>query len=185
MNAKIIGVLVCIFVIVSSELPAMATSIAQNISIDEVARYTALNNDGNETRMGFWTYGPIRFISRFTLLNGSTTDLLKIRFIFRKNLLPRLLPSNYVMIFDGNLDFTVEYKRSLILGNLSAFMYWTSFGEFADGNMTNRTEFFNVKHAVRVEGFTGVIGVIHRFLYMPEHFVIVGTCENVTLIPLS
>lgn len=183
MQRKIIGVLFCMFLLTISAIPTLGISIPSNYYKDEIEKYSALTDVRNETgKVGFWTFGPHRrIISKISFLNGSKTDLLKIKFILRRNLLPRILPFTNVMVFDS-VDFTVEYKRTLLLGNLSPFFYCTTFDDNFSGNMINSTRFFNRKHAVKVEDFTGVIGVFRRFLYMPPHFLIVGTCKNVTLL---
>lgn len=194
---KIIGTLFCIFLLTFTAAPITGINISPNIKIDEIEKYLPTTLEENEThKMGFWTHGPHRrFISEITLLNGSEKDLLKLKIILRRNILPRILPVTDVLVF-GGLDFTVEYKRSLILenikdkrgnslGNFSPFFYWTSFEEITDGNRTNKTVFFNTKHTVKVEDFTGVIMVTKRFLYMPPHFFIIGTCEKVTLLSSS
>ena len=184
MNKKIIVAILCIFIISTGISSAVQINIPSKINNKDIEEYLPLiNSEKDKGKMGFWTHGPLRLIiSKITLHNGSKIDLLKLKFILRRNILPRIIPILDVMIFDGSLDFTVEYRRNIVLGYLSPFFYGTSFGDSVNGSMTNRTEIFNIKHTVKVEGFTGSIFTLKRFLQMPPHFFIIGHCRKVTLL---
>jgi len=189
---KLLLVVFCCLIVLGSGLTASAITIPDELDVDQeilddIDNLLRIREENNETTMGFHTVGPRNMMfSKFTIDKGTlfdkfdllTTVFLRIFFIG----LPLFRPISFFLIDDETIDFTVEYKRSLPADNLSRFHYLTGFETYEDGNWTNETNIYNTKHTVKVEGFYGAIDFTKRSALLPPTMMIVGLCDNVTLI---
>ena len=95
---------------------------------------------------------------------------------------PLVRPTVWFVFDTDPVDFTVEYKKDAPAGLLSRQRYFTFIDEMDNGTSGNHTEILNEKHTVRVERFYGIYMETKRSISMAPSFMIVGICENVTLI---
>ena len=146
---------------------------------DHITKYS---NDNNTTEIGFATIGPnlLRF-RRITFQNGSLFDIIRMKYILRRNILPRLLPWTHVFTYNGDLDFTVEYIKDNPMENMSSKFYFTMYEDNVTGNITNETIIWHKRHTIKVEDFYGDFTVFNRILTRPPSYLIVGCCKKLTI----
>jgi len=191
---KILIPMLVSFIILSSSISVAEPNIPKNIdeSREIIKEYVDLNDGENVTTYGFTTFGPKALsISKITVENGSFFNksmlglnlLLTIMMRFGMLMTPLIRPTILFVFDTDKVDFTVEYKRDVPLGFFSRQFYFTFIDEMGnESNPDNATEIWNEKHTVRVEGFYGVFMTTKRSVLMAPSFMIIGICDNVTLI---
>jgi len=173
--------------LISITLPEIPKNIDESRKI--IKEYVDLNYE-NITTYGFTTLGPsASTISKITFQNGTFQNkslfwlnlMFTIEFRLAFFMFPLTRPIGF-LVFD-KIDFTVEYIKDMPQGLFSRGRYLTYILEMVNGNITNNTiEIFNEMHTVKVEGFNGALIFLKRSVRMPPSFMIVGVCDNVTLI---
>jgi hypothetical protein len=181
------------FLVLSSSISvAQQQAISKNIekSRETTKNYVHFSSNSNKT-YGFTTFGPRALtVSKITVQNGSFNNeslrwlnlLLTIGVRLGLLMFPLIRPTVWFVSDTDPVDFTVEYKRDIPLGMLSRQKYFTFINEMENGTIIDTIEIWNEKHTVKVEGFYGIYQETKRSVMMPPSFLIVGICENVTLI---
>lgn len=202
MKLKIIGAVLCIFILSFSAIPALEVSYVKNYNrdTDENFEKNPVAEDGNKTfgNYSIYTRGPVlKTYTEVELLNGSFFQMKLIdrnlnRRLFRFSI---LLPS--IIIPVKNLDFTVTYKKDI--GNNSRYSINTTIWENVydeNGTLVNITTietFDNVMHTISIQNYSGVFIFQRVKLFAPREqmdkkilrsarFMFNGWCDNFTII---
>lgn len=188
---KIVLTFLCIFLLLGSTLTIAQPNLPKNEYINSklIGKYVKNTNNENETTRYFATVGPRKLsITIVTVDNISSFNITMFLYSMiltigmRLAFLPKPLLRPTIFIIQDKIDFTIQYKKDIIQGNISKNRYTTWFGELVNDSFTNETMISNQKHTASVKGFRGLIILTKRSLGFAPSFVIAGGCDSVTII---
>jgi len=200
MNKKVIGVIVCFFILTAGVITASSNSLKDIVK--QVNQELIKNNDlGNNTTSDFYLYTQASVLKMYTSIEflsepDNATDFVNKCLKRKAPFKARILPFYPVML--KNANFVIYYKKD-IRNNKSRFSYNTYFLEMKkndaineskneDGN--NFTIINNKVTHIAVTNFTGVFIYFHSGLFksistcprkflVPKTFLLTGLCDNI------
>jgi len=194
---KVLIAILCSILILGSGFSVTAaididklTDYKKVITNDDFTEMTYKNlNITNFTGFLFQSSGPkkLSFVG-LTVDNGTFFNRTMLMFSFFGTSLIRIMLLGFPfvrpnLLFVSDVDFTLEYKRDNLRGNLSRNRYTTFYQYYEEGNATDQnTTIQNEKHTIKLEGFTGAILLTKRSLFSSPRISIFGGADNVTLV---
>jgi hypothetical protein len=180
MKLKLLGAIICVFLLVGTTIPVMGMSITDVVDVPG-DYFKDLAVDQNETHF-ITTGGPISsFVTDITLHNGSSAvQMGAINRLVNRKFLHLFHPLSFIPV--NNLNFTISFTRDIARAN-SRFSYVTVLSEYQNDTVNHTAYIFNTMHTVTVKGFNGCFMFTRArpLRLAPAYFVFYGSYEEITI----